>query len=209
MNMTAISQSNVTEVLLSNDDRLPRLQNTLQPDQQNTCPSLPAADGRQTHWLRTIVSAWPYELLSLLLSILAFISIIIFLRVYEGKTLSQWGLPISLNAIISILAAVFKGTLALPIAEGMDVQPATVATRQDVLEKEQMALALALTLNVGISQLKWIWFSRRSQSLADVEIYDRASRGPWGSFLLILHQFARADRSYVLDLFLLELIGLI
>ncbi|KAL6884705.1 hypothetical protein GGI43DRAFT_426742 [Trichoderma evansii] len=154
--MTAISQSEVTEVLLSNDDRLPRLQNTLQTDQQNTCPSLPAADDQQTHWLRTIVSTWPYELLNLLLSILAFISIIIFLRVYEGKTLSQWGLPISISAIISILAAVFKGTLALPITEGMDVRPAT------------------------------IWFSRR--------------RGPWGSVLLILHQFTRADRSYLASL---------
>lgn len=119
--MTDVSQSNVTEVLLSNDDRLPPSQNTLQPDQQNTRLFLPAADGGQTHWFRTIVSTWPYELLSLLLTILAFISIIIFLRVYDGKTLSQWGLPISLNTIISILAAVFKGTLAIPIAEGMDV----------------------------------------------------------------------------------------
>lgn len=63
-------------------------------------------------------------------------------------------------------------------------------------------MVLALILDTGISQLKWIWFSNQSRSLADMDVYDRASRGPWGSFLLIAKQFTRRKRSYVLDIFL-------
>jgi hypothetical protein len=36
----------------------------------------------------------------------------------------------------------------------------------------------------GISQLKFLWF-RKNRTLADLENFDNASRGPWGSFLFI------------------------
>ncbi|KAK1762331.1 hypothetical protein QBC33DRAFT_601833 [Phialemonium atrogriseum] len=113
-----------TEVLLSNYDsplKAPtRVTYIPHPEQQKTRPSAKTRDDRQTFWSKAVasVSLWPYELLSVVLSILAFLAIIALLRVYEGKkTLEQWELPISLNAVISILAAVFKGSLAMPIAE--------------------------------------------------------------------------------------------
>lgn len=37
----------------------------------------------------------------------------------------------------------------------------------------------------AISQSKWIWFYRQPQRLADMEMYDQASRGPWGSLVMI------------------------
>ena len=37
----------------------------------------------------------------------------------------------------------------------------------------------------AISQSKWIWFRRKAQPLSDVEIYDQASRGPWGALMML------------------------
>lgn len=76
--------------------------------------------GRQGCWSKAVgsLSPWGFELLNVLFSILAFVAIVIFLRVYEGKTLEEWGLPISLNAVVAILSALFKGSLVMPITEG-------------------------------------------------------------------------------------------
>ena len=37
----------------------------------------------------------------------------------------------------------------------------------------------------AIGQLKWLWFMRPKRSLNDFVAFDRASTGPWGSFLLL------------------------
>lgn len=47
----------------------------------------------------------------------------------------------------------------------------------------QMAMLEPVT--ESISQLKWIWFTKRVQPLSDFDAFDQASRGPWGSLLLI------------------------
>lgn len=65
-----------------------------------------------------VFSIWKWELGSLIIGIASFVAIVITLRVYENKSVSKWKLPISVNAIIAILSALFKGALALPIAEG-------------------------------------------------------------------------------------------
>ena len=54
----------------------------------------------------------------MVVGILSFISIVIVLRTYENQLLSRWTLPISINAIVAILTALFKGSLALPVTEG-------------------------------------------------------------------------------------------
>ncbi|KAI4182272.1 MAG: hypothetical protein L6R41_006081 [Letrouitia leprolyta] len=36
-----------------------------------------------------------------------------------------------------------------------------------------------------ISQSKWLWFHRQPQRLSDVELYDQASRGPWGALSML------------------------
>lgn len=45
--------------------------------------------------------------------------------------------------------------------------------------------ALASPLQQGISQLKWISFKRKSRPLTDMEVFDDASRGVWGSIKLL------------------------
>ncbi|KAK8129361.1 hypothetical protein PG999_001741 [Apiospora kogelbergensis] len=45
--------------------------------------------------------------------------------------------------------------------------------------------AAVLPLAGGISQTKWLWYAK-SRPLKDMESFDDASRGPWGSLLLML-----------------------
>ena len=45
--------------------------------------------------------------------------------------------------------------------------------------------ALILPVSEAIGQLKWIWFQQEA-TLWDFHLFDSASRGPWGSFVLVL-----------------------
>jgi hypothetical protein len=46
--------------------------------------------------------------------------------------------------------------------------------------------ALVLPVSEAIGQLKWSWFQQNSKQMWDFEIFDNASRGPWGSLLLLI-----------------------
>ncbi|KAJ3496843.1 hypothetical protein NLG97_g2356 [Lecanicillium saksenae] len=109
---------------------------------------------------------WKWEMLSIFISILTLLAMIVVLHVYESHLLEDWKPPISINAVISILSAIFKGSLGPPISE-------------------------------GISQLKWLFFTRQPGSLAALDSFDKASRGAWGSTLLIFDQFRAPTKSYV------------
>lgn len=37
----------------------------------------------------------------------------------------------------------------------------------------------------AVSQSKWIWFGQEARNLSDVELYDQASRGPWGALIML------------------------
>jgi hypothetical protein len=55
------------------------------------------------------------------------------------------------------------------------------------------AAALILPISEAIGQLKWSWFyGERSRDVIDFEIFDKASRGAWGSFLLMCHTKGRS-----------------
>ncbi|KAJ5062650.1 hypothetical protein J3E74DRAFT_265848 [Bipolaris maydis] len=46
--------------------------------------------------------------------------------------------------------------------------------------------ALILPISEAIGQLKWTWFNgKKSRDAFDFEIFDKASRGAWGSFILL------------------------
>ncbi|OAA80221.1 hypothetical protein LEL_03707 [Akanthomyces lecanii RCEF 1005] len=64
-------------------------------------------------------SLWTWEMLSLFVSALSLASIILILNVYEDRQLDEWTPKISINAVISVLSAVFKGSLAMPVTEGI------------------------------------------------------------------------------------------
>ncbi|KAI9738733.1 MAG: hypothetical protein M1834_008238 [Cirrosporium novae-zelandiae] len=51
--------------------------------------------------------------------------------------------------------------------------------------------AMLVSVTEALSQLKWNRFSRRQHDLVELQEYDNASRGPWGSSLLIISLRAR------------------
>jgi hypothetical protein len=57
--------------------------------------------------------------------------------------------------------------------------------------------ALLATVAAAISQQKWARLSNGANPLSDLEMYDNASRGPWGSFLLLFRiGWRHANYSY-------------
>lgn len=47
--------------------------------------------------------------------------------------------------------------------------------------------SLLLVASAAISQFKWLWIHKRSRRLRDLQIFDDASRGPWGAFAILRH----------------------
>ncbi len=48
------------------------------------------------------------------------------------------------------------------------------------------SVTLIIPISEAIGQLKWVWFQgKNSKDAYDFEIFDKASRGPWGSLLLL------------------------
>ena len=113
--------------------------------------------------------AWRIELSSFFLATLALAAIFITLAIHSDRPMPQWPKLISINSLIAIFTAVLKAALMMPVAEGM-VFDAVSRT--------------PLTSGTGIGQLKWHWF-HQPRSLVDLDRIDAASRGPWGSFLLM------------------------
>ncbi|KAF1982955.1 hypothetical protein K402DRAFT_184938 [Aulographum hederae CBS 113979] len=51
------------------------------------------------------------------------------------------------------------------------------------------------TVSQCLGQLKWDWYSERPRSLGDFERFDDASRGPWGSLVLLIGLLRNRARS--------------
>ncbi|KAI0198824.1 hypothetical protein F4808DRAFT_472493 [Astrocystis sublimbata] len=55
-----------------------------------------------------------------------------------------------------------------------------------------MKAGLSVPLSEGISQLKWQWFEDKPRRLIDIDDFDTASRGVWGSFLFLFTAHSKA-----------------
>jgi hypothetical protein len=108
---------------------------------------------------------WLLEILSWLFSAIcmgAVVGVLIYLR---GEPLSKWTLEEKTHL--------------------------TLNTYISILSKMAGA-ALILPVSEALGQLKWSWFLEHSKQMWDFEIFDNASRGPWGSMLLLLRTKGRA-----------------
>ncbi len=107
-----------------------------------------------------IVQRWSLEIVSWLISAICMGSVIAALIVLRDQPLSKWPFAkvgLTLNAFISICSRIAGAALLLPVAE-------------------------------ALGQLKWNWFIQGgSKKMWDFEMFDNASRGPWGAFLLLIH----------------------
>ncbi|KAM0413582.1 hypothetical protein ACHAPT_013640 [Fusarium lateritium] len=116
---------------------------------------------RQGH-SRNILLTWSFELMLLLLATGLLASIAAVLSAYSDQEVPNWNgsndgtgsAGITLNALVAIIATVFRAILAF------------------------------IALEV-LAQLKWDWVTAHFRPMSDVQRFDDASRGAWGSLLLL------------------------
>lgn len=118
---------------------------------------------------------WTLEVLSLLLSFAMLAAIIVTLVVHRDRSLPQWPGLISINSLIAIFTSILKASLILPVAEGRKLM--------DFLRMRNLH-------EIGLGQLKWQWF-RETRPLIDLDRLDSATRGPWGSLLVLWTHYRR------------------
>lgn len=94
---------------------------------------------------------WHWEILNVLFSIACVVAMGILLGQLDGKSLSIW-------------------------AKGMPLSPNAVIAILSTASKASLIMAVAESL----SQLQWLHYDK-SQSIGQLEMFDDASRGPWGA----------------------------
>jgi hypothetical protein len=97
---------------------------------------------------------WSIEYISCLISVAAYVSIVVVLNRYDQKAMPSWPMGITLNTLLAFLTAVSQTCFVQPVVQ-------------------------------GLSQMKWNWFAGKDRPLVDFESFDNASRGAWGSILLV------------------------
>ncbi|KAF2011396.1 hypothetical protein BU24DRAFT_280276 [Aaosphaeria arxii CBS 175.79] len=113
---------------------------------------------------RNVFKRWLLETISWAISALCMAGIVIVLFRLQNRNSDEWPLGnygITLNTYVAILSRIASAALLLPVSE-------------------------------ALGQLKWSWFFQgESKKMWDFEIFDNASRGPWGSFQLLLRTKGR------------------
>ena len=105
---------------------------------------------------------------------------------------NSWGGEILALIIAMVAFAAIVGILAAFNHRALPQWPYQINLNTLISVFSQISsTALAGPLAECISQLKWLWFTRRSQPLGDFQSFDSASRGPWPNFLLIWKMRAR------------------
>lgn len=116
---------------------------------------------------------WVWEILACVLAVACLVAIIIILALRQNHPVPNWPNMISINSWVSIFTAIMKAAIMLPVGEG---------EFHGRLGSD--GGLLLLIDDVGISQLKWLWF-KSPRPLMDMEEFDSATRGPWGALLLL------------------------
>ena len=105
-----------------------------------------------------------------------------------SNLMSWWWLEI-VSPIFSLICVVGVCAVLLPLDQTplnewmnkMHIQPNTLASILMTIAKA----ALLLPVAERISQLKWIYFQEQARRLDHVDLFDRASRGPFGALQLL------------------------
>jgi hypothetical protein len=97
-----------------------------------------------------------------------------------------WELCGATFTIISFLAMVivlrvFDGRPIPDIPLGISLN--TIASLLGAIVKT----TLLLVVTASLSQMKWLWFHQRPRRLQDLQMFDEASRGPYGSLAMLRH----------------------
>ncbi|KAK8093704.1 hypothetical protein PG997_000389 [Apiospora hydei] len=98
-----------------------------------------------------------------------------------------WMFEIIACCVSTIALAAILVTLGLMDQRPLHTWPMKITLNSFIAFMSTIAkAALVIPVAEGISQLKWIWF-RSKGSLEDIQKFDEASRGSWGSLKLLLY----------------------
>ena len=111
-----------------------------------------------------LVSPWAEELAYSAISCALLIILVVILYVFDNRPLSDWQGAISLGNY------------------SVNISPNFIVSVLGTIIKS----AVLVSIEAGLSQTKWIWFTLRKRSLLDYKRFDDASRGPLGSAKLLL-----------------------
>jgi hypothetical protein len=111
---------------------------------------------------------------------------------FSANVVERWLVEIVSWIISAICMAAIIGVLIFLKDKKLKTGPLglTLNTYIAVLSKIASA-ALLLPTSEALGQLKWSWFQGGSKKMWDFEIFDNASRGPWGSILLLIRTKGR------------------
>lgn len=112
-----------------------------------------------------IVKRWLIELISWIFSALCMAAIVGVLIYLQDDRLSNWTLDKRTGLTLNAYISVLS---------------------------KMAGASLILPVSEALGQLKWSWFLQHSKQMWDFEIFDNASRGPWGSFLLLIRTKGKA-----------------
>jgi hypothetical protein len=99
---------------------------------------------------------WQWEFAASAFSLACFVAVVLVLAIYHNKSLSRWNFV-------------------------FDISLNTLIALLSTLSRTALLVPVASC----ISQLKWIHLAHSPRTLRAVQIFDDASRGPWGSLQLI------------------------
>ena len=133
-----------------------------QPSQQEaglTHVEKPVTNHLSRSWA-LLESGWVLELTAILISFLSFAALVAVLLVYDNQPQQSWSSShLTLNGLVAILSTITRASLLVPVAS-------------------------------AVSQSKWSWFlparsAVKGRPLRDLNYFDDASRGSWGSLRLL------------------------
>ena len=87
---------------------------------QANCWLTAYSEGHSQHW--GVVSSFRVEIFGACLAVVAFMAIIVTLAIHQDRPLPQWPHMISINALIAIFTGVFRFSLLIPVAEGIQTR---------------------------------------------------------------------------------------
>ncbi|KAK1979242.1 hypothetical protein LZ30DRAFT_726790 [Colletotrichum cereale] len=118
-----------------------------------------------SHPTRSLIyRLWLWEIAASIFSLACMAAIVGVLLYEDGRRLDEWGLGYAFHS------------------------PTVVVSLLGTLAKS----ASVLVITEVISQLKWLHFDSQPQKLSDLQLFDRASRGPWGALNLAFFKNRKA-----------------
>ncbi|KAI0164687.1 hypothetical protein GGR57DRAFT_497564 [Xylariaceae sp. FL1272] len=154
-----------------------------EPVDQGAAPPYPAPvlEDKEMHPHFSILDWW-WEITALLACIGGTVAMIVILAIENDKSLSHWHFVVCIDFLFTTslsFCIVIISRISRAIAPNSLISIFSTITKS----------ALMVTVASCLSQLKWVYFDDTIQPLRHFELFEEASRGPWGSavFSLVVH----------------------